>query len=106
LTALDVRTERPPADVALALGIINPTRLVIVRRRLLAAPDGTPIQLRVRYLAAELAETTAIGQPKPIPDPWPAALATVDFTRTVWPGDSMRLIVSRLMYKVAARLLG
>jgi DNA-binding GntR family transcriptional regulator len=76
LTALDVRTERPPADVALALGITDLGRLVIVRRRLLAALDGTPIQFRVSYLPADLAENTAIGQPKPIPDPWPAALGT------------------------------
>ena len=142
LAALDVRTERPPADAAMALGITDTARQVIVRRRLLAAPDGTPVQFRISYLPAELAENTPLAQPKQIPDPWPAALATylgkqvqlasshitarhpnheeaaalalasdaaalvredlykdrrnnpVDYTRTVWPGDTTRLIVS------------
>jgi GntR family transcriptional regulator len=139
---LDVRAERPPADAALALGITDPSRQVIVRRRLLAAPDGTPVQFRVSYLPAELAESTPIAQPQAIPDAWPAALATylgkqvrlasshvtarhpnheeaaalalasdaavlvredlyqdrrgspVDYTRTVWPGDTTRLILA------------
>jgi GntR family transcriptional regulator len=108
---------------------------------LLAAPDGTPVQFRVSYLPAELAENTPIAQPQAIPDAWPAALAAylgkqvrlasshvtarhpqheeaaalalasdvavlvrediyqdrrgspVDYTRTVWPGDTTRLIV-------------
>ena len=38
--AADVRAERPPADVALALGAADPSRPVIVRRRLLSAADG------------------------------------------------------------------
>jgi len=76
LAALDVRTERPPADAALALGVTDPTRPVIVRRRLLAAPDETPVQFRVSYLPAELAERTPIAQPHAIPDAWPAALTT------------------------------
>jgi len=73
--ALDVRAERPPADAAMALGITDPARQVIVRRRLLAAPDGTPVQFRVSYLPVELAESTPIAQPRAIPDAWPAALA-------------------------------
>jgi DNA-binding GntR family transcriptional regulator len=141
LAALDVRLERPPADVAMALGITDTARQVIVRRRLLATPDGTPVQFRISYLPAELAENTPIAQPQQIPDAWPAALATylgkqvrlassqitarhpnheeaaalalasdaavlvredlyedqrrspVDYTRTVWPGDSTRLVV-------------
>jgi DNA-binding GntR family transcriptional regulator len=76
LAALDVRTERPPADAALALGVTDPTRPVIVRRRLLAAADETPVQFRVSYLPAELAERTPIAQPHAIPDAWPAALST------------------------------
>jgi DNA-binding GntR family transcriptional regulator len=139
--ALDVRTERPPADAAMALGITEPARRVIVRRRLLAAPDGTPVQFRISYLPAELAENTPIGRPQPIADAWPAALTTylgkqvqlanshitarhpnheeaaalslasdaavlvredlyqdrrnnpVDYTRTVWPGDTTQLKV-------------
>jgi len=139
--ALDVRAERPPADAAIALGITDPSRQVLVRRRLVAAPDDTPVQLRVSYLPAELAEGTPIAQPQAIPDAWPAALSTylgkqvrlassqvtarhpnheetaalalasdaavlvrediyqdqrgnpVDFTRTVWPGDTTRLVV-------------
>jgi DNA-binding GntR family transcriptional regulator len=126
----------------MALGITDTARQVIVRRRLLAAPDGTPVQFRISYLTAELAENTSIAQPQQIPDAWPAALATylgkqvqlanshiaarhpnheeaaalalasdaavlvredlykdpnnnpVDYTRTVWPGDTTRLIVS------------
>ena len=141
IAALDVRTERPSADAAMALGITDPTREVIVRRRLLAAPDGTPVQFRVSYLPAELAENTPIAQPEAISDAWPAALAAclgkqvhlarshvtarhpnheeaaalalpsdaavlvredlyedrrkspVDYTRTVWPGDTTRLVV-------------
>jgi DNA-binding GntR family transcriptional regulator len=76
LVALDVRAERPPADAALALGVADPTRPVIVRRRLLAAPDETPIQFRVSYLPAELAENTPIARPHAIPDAWLAALTT------------------------------
>ena len=140
--ALDVRAERPPADVALALRAVNPSRPVIVRRRLLSAADGTPVELRVSYLPTELAEGTPIAQAQAIPEAWPAALATylgrevrlarshvtarhpnqeeaaalalasdaavlvredihedqhgtpVDYTRTIWPGDSTRLVIS------------
>ena len=76
IAALDVRAEQPPADAALALGIPDPTRPVIVRRRLLAAADETPVQFRVSYLPAELAQSTPIAQPHPIPDAWPTALTT------------------------------
>ncbi|MBV9449041.1 MAG: GntR family transcriptional regulator [Streptosporangiaceae bacterium] len=76
LAALDVRAEQPPADAALALGVADPTRPVIVRRRLLAAPDETPVQFRVSYLPAALAQSTPIAQPQAIPDAWPAALTT------------------------------
>jgi len=140
-TPLDVRAERPPAAAAVALGITEPSRQVITRRRLVAAPDGTPVQFRTSYLPAELADGTPIAQPQAIPETWPAALATylgkqvhlassqvtarhpsqeeaaalalpsdaavlvredvyqdqrgntVDFTRTVWPGDTTRLVV-------------
>jgi DNA-binding GntR family transcriptional regulator len=141
LGALDVRAERPPADAAMALGITDPSRQVIVRRRLVTAPDGTPVQFRISYLPAELAEGTPIAQPQAIPDAWPAALTTylgkqvrlasshvtarhpsqeeaaalalasdaavlvredihhdrrgnpVDYTRTIWPGDTTRLVI-------------
>ena len=141
LAALDVRAERPSADAAMALAISDPSRQVIVRRRLAAAPDNTPVQFRVSYVPAELAEGTPIAQPTAIADAWPAALTTylgkqvrlassqvtarhpsheeaaalalpsdaavlvrddiyedrrgnpVDFTRTVWPGDTTRLVV-------------
>jgi DNA-binding GntR family transcriptional regulator len=76
LAALDVRTEHPPADAAIALGITDPTRPVMVRRRLLAAADQTPVQFRVSYLPAELAQNTPIAQPHAIPDAWPTALST------------------------------
>ena len=140
--ALDVRAERPPADAALALRAADPSRLVIVRRRLLSAADGTPVELRVSYLPAELAADTPIAEARPIPEAWPAALAAclgrqvrlasshvtarhpnqeeaaalalasdaavlvreethedqhgipVDYTRTIWPGDSTRLVIS------------
>ena len=141
LAALDVRAERPPADAAMALGITDSSQQVIVRRRLVAAPDDTPVQLRVSYVPAELAEGTPIAQSQAIPDAWPAALTTylgkqvrlassqvtarhpnheeaaalalasdaavlvrediyedrrgapVNYTRTVWPGDTTRLVV-------------
>ena len=140
--ALDVRAERPPADVALALRAADPSLPVIVRRRLLSAADGAPVELRVSYLPAELAEGTPIAQAQAIPEAWPTALATylgrqvrlvsshvtarhpsqeeaaalalasdaavlvreethedqhgipVDYTRTIWPGDSTRLVIS------------
>jgi DNA-binding GntR family transcriptional regulator len=140
--ALDVRAERPPADAALALRVADPMQPVIVRRRLLSATDGTPVELRVSYLPTELAEGTPIAQAQAITEDWPAALATylgrkvrlasshvtarhpnqeeatalslasdaavlvredthkdqhgnsVNYTRTVWPGDSTRLVIS------------
>jgi DNA-binding GntR family transcriptional regulator len=139
---LDVRAERPTAEVALALRAADPSRPVIVRRCLLSAADGTPVELRVSYLPKELAEATPIAEARPVPEEWPAALATylgrqvrlasshvtarhpnqeeaaalalasdaavlvreeshedqhgipIDYTRTIWPGDSTRLIVS------------
>ena len=76
IAALDVRAEQPPADAVVALRVADPSRPVIVRRRLLAAADTTPVQLRVSYLTAELAEATPIAQPQAIPEAWPIALAT------------------------------
>jgi GntR family transcriptional regulator len=114
---------------------------VIVRRRLAGAPDNTPVQFRVSYIPAELAEGTPIAQSPAISGAWPAALGgylgtrvrlassqvtarhpnheeaaalalpsdaavlvrediyqdrrgkPVDFTRTVWPGDTTRLVL-------------
>src|SRR5260370_5671168 len=76
LAALDVRAERPPADAAMALRITDPSRHVIVRRRLTAPPDNTPVQFRVSYIPAQLAQGTPIAQPPAIPDAWPAPLTT------------------------------
>ncbi len=73
---LDVRTERPPAEAALALRVADPTQPLIVRRRLLSAADGTPVELRVSYLPMELAGGTPIAQAQAIPEAWPTALAT------------------------------
>src|SRR5260370_12358709 len=87
LAALDVRAERPPADAAIALGITDPARQVIVRRRLAATPDNTPVQFRVSYVPAELAARTPIAQPAAIPDPWPAPL-------TAYLGPQVRLASS------------
>ena len=112
-----------------------------MRRRLTAAPDNTPVQFRVSYIPAELAEGTPIAESAAITDAWAAALTTylgrqvrlassqvtarhpnheeaaalalpsdaavlvrediyedrrgnpVDFTRTVWPGDTTRLVI-------------
>lgn len=137
-----VRVEMPPADAATALGITGPSAQVIVRRRVLVTPDQTPVQFRVSYLPAELAEDTPIAQPRAISDHWPPALTTylgkqvrlasshvtarqpnqeeatalalasdaailvredihedrrgihVDYTRTLWPGDSTRLVIA------------
>jgi GntR family transcriptional regulator len=139
---LDVRTERPPADAALALRVPDPMQPVIVRRRLLSTADGTPVELRVSYLPADLAEGTPIALNQAISEAWPVALTTylgrqirlasshvtarhpnqeeaaalalasdaavliredihedhhgilVDYTRTIWPGDSTWLIIS------------
>jgi GntR family transcriptional regulator len=139
---LDVRAEQPPAEAALALRVADPMQPVVVRRRLLSAADGTPVELRVSYLPADLAEGTPIAQARAIPEAWPTALATyldrrvrlssshvtarhpnqeeasalalasdaavlvreeihedhqgtlVDYTRTIWPGDSTRLEIS------------
>jgi len=88
LAALDVRAERPPADAAMALGITDPSRQVIVRRRLVAAPDNTPVQFRVSYIPAELAEGTPIAQATTIPDAWPAAL-------TIYLGKQVRRPAAR-----------
>src|SRR5258708_35551608 len=74
IAALDVRAEQPPADAAIALGITDPSRQVIVRRRLASAPDNTPVQFRVSYVPAEPAAGTPIAQPAAIPGAWPAAL--------------------------------
>ena len=50
IAALDVRAEQPPADAAMALGITDPSRQVIVRRRLSGRsgqhPRPVPHQLR------------------------------------------------------------
>ena len=56
--------------------ITDPSRQVIVRRRLVAAPGNTPVQFRVSYVPAELAEGTPVAQSAAIPDAWPAALTT------------------------------
>jgi GntR family transcriptional regulator len=141
IAALDVRAEPAPADAALALRLPDPSQPVIVRRRLMAASDGTPVQLRTSYFLAQLAESTALARPEPIPEPWTAALAQnlgghptlaashitarhpthdeapalalqpdaailvredthhdehgtpIDYTRTIWPGDSTRIVI-------------
>jgi GntR family transcriptional regulator len=74
IAALDVRQETAPPDAALALRLHNPTQPVIVRRTLLAATDGTPVELRTNYLPANPAENTPLAQPEPIPESWTAAL--------------------------------
>ena len=48
---------------------------VIVRRRLLTDPSGTPVQLRTSYLPTGVAEGTPLSGPHPVPEPWPIALA-------------------------------
>jgi DNA-binding GntR family transcriptional regulator len=144
IAALDVRAEPAPPDAALALRLPDPNQPVIVRRQLMAAADGTPVQLRTSYLRAHLAENTPLAQPEPIPEPWTTALADhlggvatliashitarhpthgegpalalpldavvivredthhddhgtpIDFTRTVWPGETTRLSATSL----------
>jgi DNA-binding GntR family transcriptional regulator len=141
IAALDVRVEPAPPDAAIALRLADPVGSVIVRRRLLAARDGTPVQIRTSYLPLAHADGTPLAAPEPISEPWPTALAThisgrpqlaasyitarhpthdeapalalptdaavlvrddihhdgqgtpVDYTRTVWPGDTTRLAV-------------
>jgi DNA-binding GntR family transcriptional regulator len=142
IAALDVRAEPAPPDAVLALRLPDPTQPVIVRRRLMAATDGTPVQLRTSYIPAQLVGNTPLAQPEPILEPWITALAQhlggnpalvashitarhpthdeapalalppdavvlvredlhhdehralIDYTRTVWPGDTTRLRAS------------
>jgi GntR family transcriptional regulator len=75
IAALDVRAEPPSPDAALALRLTDPAKPVIVRRQLLAAGDGTPVQLRTNYLPAHLAEGTPLAQPVPLPEPFTTAIA-------------------------------
>jgi DNA-binding GntR family transcriptional regulator len=75
IAALDVRAETAPPDAALALRLPDPTQPVIVRRQLLAATDGTPVQLSTHYVPAHLADNTPLAQPEPISEPWTSALA-------------------------------
>jgi DNA-binding GntR family transcriptional regulator len=141
IAGLDVRPELAPPDAALALRLGDPEQggEVIVRRCLLAASDGTPVQLRTSYIPSPTAEGTPLAQPEPAGEPWQAALAEhtgrhirlsashitarhphsdeaaalalppdaavlvrtdihhdehgtpIDYTRTVWPGDTTRL---------------
>ena len=74
LRLTSVRNDRPPM-LPSPSGSPALRGRVIVRRRLAAAPDNTPVQFRVSYIPAELAEGTPIAQSPAIPDAWPAALA-------------------------------
>ena len=74
-TAPDVRTEAPPAEVALALRITEPRARVLVRRRLAVDATGNPVQLRVSYTAREAAEGTLLASSNTIDAPWLEALA-------------------------------
>jgi hypothetical protein len=53
------------------------------------APDSTPVQFRISYVPAELAEGTPIAQSTAITDPWPAALTT-------YLGKQVRLVSSQV----------
>jgi len=76
MAGLDVRPEQAPPDAALALRLTDPGQddEVIVRRCLLAASDGTPVQLRTSYIPAPLAQGTPLAQPEPLSESWQAAL--------------------------------
>ena len=68
LAALDVRAERPPADAAMALGITDPSRQVIVRRRLHGRPGQhpgpVPRQLRPGRAGRGHPDRAAPGDPR------------------------------------------
>ena len=73
-TALDVRQEPAPAEVALALRLTDPRAPVIVRRRLAVDANGSPVQLRVSYTAREVAEGTPLASSDTVDEPWLEAL--------------------------------
>ncbi|GAA4126915.1 GntR family transcriptional regulator [Actinomadura keratinilytica] len=74
-TALDVRQEPAPAEVALALRLAEPRASVVVRRRLAVDANGSPVQLRVSYTLREVAEGTPLASSDTIDEPWLDALA-------------------------------
>lgn len=74
-SAVDVRLESAPADVALALRLSNPRATVVVRRTLAVDAHGAPIQLRISYTLREVAEGTPLASADVIEIPWIEALA-------------------------------
>jgi len=73
-TALDVRQEAAPAEVALSLRLTDPRAPVIVRRRLAVDGNGSPVQLRVSYTIREAAEGTPLAASDAVDEPWLDAL--------------------------------
>lgn len=73
VSAVDVRREVPPPDVALALQA-SPTEPMLVRRRVFVDPAGTPVLFRTSYIPEPLADGTPLATPDVLDSPWPHAL--------------------------------
>jgi DNA-binding GntR family transcriptional regulator len=92
--AADVRPEPPPAEVALALRLEDPSTPVNVRRSLAVDTSGSPVQLRISYTRRDFTEDTpqASKDAAEIDGRWLEAL--VEHTgKPVWRAD--RLISAR-----------
>lgn len=81
-TAIDVRSEPGPAEVALALRLDSPATPLVVRRTLAVDTHGTPIQLRTSYTVMEIAKGTPLEDAQAIDAPWLEALAEHSGRRT------------------------
>ncbi|MEV8114147.1 GntR family transcriptional regulator [Streptomyces xiamenensis] len=74
---LEVGERRPPADVAMTLGLTE-TGTAIMRSRLLTH-DGEPVELATSYYPRELADGTAIAELRKIRGGTPALLAELGY---------------------------
>ncbi|MEU8340949.1 GntR family transcriptional regulator [Spirillospora sp. NPDC048832] len=75
-TTIDVRAESAPAEVAVALAIVDAPSRVVARRRLTTDERGTPVELRVSYLNHDFAQGTPLVDPEPLTGSWADALAS------------------------------
>jgi DNA-binding GntR family transcriptional regulator len=70
VSAVDVRREMPPTEVAAALRL-NPSEQVIARRRVFVDTGGAPVHFRTSYLPIELADGTSLAVTEILDTPWP-----------------------------------
>ncbi|MGW4275442.1 GntR family transcriptional regulator [Streptomyces seoulensis] len=76
-TLLDVREERPPADVAAALDLTDGDT-ALLRQQILSL-DGEPVELVKSYYPMDIARGTAITEKRKIRGGTPALLAELGF---------------------------